>query len=144
MAKTTLNFPIVIHKDPHSDYGVSVPDLPGCFSAGSTIEEAMTMAQEAIEFHLEGIIADGQAIPRPKPIERHVRSRDYKGGTWAVVSVEVGHLLSKAVRINITLPEKVLRSVDHFAQAAGETRSGLLAAAATQYIKARTQGKFRK
>jgi predicted RNase H-like HicB family nuclease len=37
----TMYFPIAIHKDPDSDYGVTVPDLPGCFSAGSTIDEAI-------------------------------------------------------------------------------------------------------
>ncbi len=48
----------VIHKDPDSDYGVTVPDLPGCFSAGSTIDEAMAMAREAIELHVEGLGSD--------------------------------------------------------------------------------------
>jgi len=37
----TLQYPIIIHKEPNSDYGVIVPDLPGSFSAGSTIEEAI-------------------------------------------------------------------------------------------------------
>jgi predicted RNase H-like HicB family nuclease len=139
MAIKTLNYPVVIHKDPKSDYGVTVPDLPGCFSAGSTLDEAMEMTREAIELHIEGIVEDGQAVPRPKSIERHMHDPNYKGGTWAVVSVDARKLPSKAVRINITLPEGVLRQVDHFAQASGETRSGLLAEAATQYIKSRTQ-----
>ncbi|MCF6270740.1 MAG: type II toxin-antitoxin system HicB family antitoxin [Melioribacteraceae bacterium] len=33
-----MKFPIIIHKDPESDYGVTVPDLPGCYSAGSTLD----------------------------------------------------------------------------------------------------------
>ena len=48
-----MNYPIVIHKDPDTDYGVTVPDLPGCFSAGSTIDEALWMARGAIELYLE-------------------------------------------------------------------------------------------
>jgi predicted RNase H-like HicB family nuclease len=144
MAKL-LNYPVVIHKDPKSDYGVTVPDLPGCFSAGSTMDQALAMAKEAIEFHIEGIVTDGQSIPRPKPIERHMNNRKYKGGMWAIVSIDASELPGKAVRINITLPERILRSVDRFAKAAGETRSGLLAEAATQYIKGRTgNSKFRK
>ncbi|MDB5174254.1 MAG: hypothetical protein JWN51_3027 [Phycisphaerales bacterium] len=134
----TLNYPVAIHKDPDSDYGVTVPDLPGCFSAGSTLDEAIAMAKEAIELHLEGLIADGQSIPRPRPIERHRGKAAYKGATWAVVSVDAGNLPGRAVRINITMPERVLRRVDRFAEAAGETRSGLLAEAALHYIKART------
>ncbi len=41
-----LNYPILIQKEPRSDYGVIVPDLPGCFSAGRTIDEALAMARE--------------------------------------------------------------------------------------------------
>lgn len=36
-----MRYPIIIHKDPESDFGITVPDLPGCFSAGSTMEEAL-------------------------------------------------------------------------------------------------------
>ena len=133
-----LNYPVVLHKDPGSDYGVTVPDLPGCFSAGATVDEALHMAKEAIEFHLEGMVADGESIPRPTPIERRLRQPEYKSGSWAFVSIDGGNLPDKAVRVNITLPERVLRKIDRFAEAAGETRSGFLAEAATQYLKAKT------
>jgi predicted RNase H-like HicB family nuclease len=43
-----MKYSVVLHKDPQSDYSVTVPDLPGCFSAGNTIEEALSMAREAI------------------------------------------------------------------------------------------------
>jgi predicted RNase H-like HicB family nuclease len=36
-----MRYPVVIHKDLDSDYGVTVPDLPGCFSAGTTLDEAL-------------------------------------------------------------------------------------------------------
>src|SRR6478735_8694711 len=52
----SMYFPIAIHKDPDSDYGVTVPDLPGCFSAGSTIDEAMLMAKEAIELYIDTLV----------------------------------------------------------------------------------------
>ena len=64
-----MNYPIAIHKDSNSDYGVIVPDLPGCFSAGSTIDEALLMAREAVELHLQGLLDDGQTIPLPSDIE---------------------------------------------------------------------------
>src|SRR5687767_13960768 len=101
-----MNYPVVLHKDPQSDFGVTVPDLPGCFSAGSTIDEALTMAKEAIELHLEGLVEDGQAIPAPGAIEEHQRNVDFRGGTWAVVSVDPAGLRLKAKRINITVPER--------------------------------------
>ena len=74
-----MHYPVVIHKDKGSDYGVTVPDLPGCFSAGATVDEALAMVKEAIELHLEGLIDDGEAIPKPGRIEDHKRKREYAG-----------------------------------------------------------------
>lgn len=51
---------VVIHKDPDSDYGASIPELPGCVSAGETEEEARENMREAVECHLEGIFKDEQ------------------------------------------------------------------------------------
>jgi predicted RNase H-like HicB family nuclease len=83
-----MYFPIAIHKDPDSDYGVSVPDLPGCISAGSTIDEAMLMAREAIELHLEGLVEDGQEIPIPSDIETLRGNPDHSDAIWAIVSAD--------------------------------------------------------
>jgi predicted RNase H-like HicB family nuclease len=83
-----MHFPIVLHKDRDSDYGVSVPDLPGCFSAGRTIDEAIEMAREAIELHLEGLIDQGESIPTPQSIEQHQHDPRWQGGVWAIVSVD--------------------------------------------------------
>ena len=129
-----MQFPVVLHKDKNSDYGVTVPDLPGCFSAGSTVDEALAMAKEAVEVYLEQIIEDGKPVPLPGRIEQHQRNSDYRGGAWAFVSVDQSSLRVVAKRINITIPERVLDAIDRFAADSGETRSGLLARAATEYI----------
>jgi len=129
-----MRYPVVIHKDKSSDYGVTVPDLPGCFSAGDTLEDALTQVVEAIECHLEGLLLDGDEIPPAQSVETHLKNRNYAGGTWALVSVDLSRLASKAKRINITLPERVLALVDEQAKREGETRSGLLARAALDYI----------
>ena len=129
-----MQFPVVLHKDKASDYGVTVPDLPGCFSAGSTVDEALAMAKEAVEVYLEQLIEEGKPVPLPGRIEQHQRNSDYRGGTWAFVSADQSSLRVTAKRINITLPERVLDAIDRFAEDNGETRSGLLARAATEYI----------
>ncbi|MDH3527339.1 MAG: type II toxin-antitoxin system HicB family antitoxin [Gammaproteobacteria bacterium] len=129
-----MHYPVVIHKDKTSDYGVTVPDLPGCFSAGSTMEETLTNVVEAIECHLEGMLFDGDSIPEAQPIEVHQRDKAYAAGTWALVNVDLSKLASKAKRINITLPERVLALVDEQARREGESRSGLLARAVLDYI----------
>ncbi len=133
-----MNYPVVIHKDKDSDYGVTVPDLPGCFSAGATMDDALAMAREAIELHLEGLIEDGVPIPEPSSIEQHKGNPDYADGVWAVVAADESNLRILAKRVNITLPERVLDAVDRCAKAQGQTRSGLLARAAVSYMAAQT------
>ena len=59
-----MRYAIVIEKG-DGNYGAYVPDLPGCVATGNTIEETERSIQEAIEFHLEGMRADGLPIPEP-------------------------------------------------------------------------------
>ena len=134
-----MRYPIVIHKDSDSDYGVTVPDLPGCFSAGGTMDEALQEAVEAIETHLEGMLLDGESIPSPKTVEFHRENPDYAEGIWALVTVDVAKLSGKTKRVNITLPERVLTMMDKYATDHGETRSGLIAEATIEYIASRQE-----
>lgn len=133
--ESMMNFPIVTHKDAKSDYGVTVPDLPGCFSAGRTMDEALAMAREAIELHLEGLIEEGAAVPKPGAIEDYKDRPEFRGGVWAIVSISPASLRAKARRINISLPERVLEIVDGAAKAENETRSGLLVKAVRAYVR---------
>lgn len=129
-----MKFPVVLHKDPDSDYGVVVPDLPGCYSAGSTVEAALEAAVEAIECHMEGLLIEGLAVPPAKPVEHHRTNRDYAGGLWALVDVDLSKVSGKAKRVNITLPEHLLTQIDSFAAKTGDTRSGFLVHAAMEYV----------
>ena len=56
---------LVILEQGTSSFGAYVPDLPGCLAVGDTREEVLTLIQEAIEFHLEGMKEEGLSIPRP-------------------------------------------------------------------------------
>jgi predicted RNase H-like HicB family nuclease len=49
-----------------------VPDLPGCVSTGQTLEEVRKNIREAIDFHLEGMQQDGEAIPTPTAVCEYV------------------------------------------------------------------------
>ena len=131
-----MRYPIVIHKDKDTDFGVTVPDVAGCFSAGNTLEEAIDMAREAVECHLEGMLIDGEAIPVPSSIEIHQQNKDFSDGVWALVDIDLSKLSIKSKRVNITIPERLLNAVDHYAKRHGESRSGLLAQAVTEYMAA--------
>ena len=129
-----MMYPVVIHKENGTDYGVSVPDLPGCFSAGGTMQEALEAAREAIAAHIEGMLIDEDPVPAPDSVDVHRQNPDYSGGVWALVPVDLAKLSGKAKRINITLPERALKEMDSCARSLGETRSGFLLRAALEYI----------
>ena len=59
-----MQYLVVIEKGP-SSYGAYVPDLPGCVAVGETREEVSRLSHEAIEFHVEGLLEDGQPVPPP-------------------------------------------------------------------------------
>lgn len=129
-----MKYPIIVHKDKNSDYGVTIPDLPGCFSAGETLEKAIENSEEAILTHVEGLILDKETIPQPTSLEKY-KHKGYEGEIYfAVVSVDFSKLSDKITRINVTIPERLLSKFDSFAVKEGESRSGFLVHAAMEYI----------
>ncbi len=56
---------VVIFERANDNWSAYVPDLPGCVAASKTREETDQLIREAIEFHIEGLKADGQSIPEP-------------------------------------------------------------------------------
>jgi predicted RNase H-like HicB family nuclease len=123
----------LIHKQAGSDYGVSFPDFPGCISAGATLDEARGMAEEALTFHIEGMVADGLPLPEPSTLEAVMAEAENRDGV--AILVEATSPATRAVRVNITLPEDTLRRIDAYAKAHGSTRSGFLASAARRAME---------
>ena len=121
-----------MHTDNQKDFGVTVPDLPGCFSAGDSIEEAIDNAREAILAHTEVMADDGESIPLPSEI---VNMDDFypDEGTalLAYVDVDMEPILGPAKRINITVRPAILQVIDIRAKARGMNRSEYLAYAGT-------------
>jgi predicted RNase H-like HicB family nuclease len=108
-------------------YGVVVPDLPGCFSAGDTLDEAITAAEEASAAWIDAILDSGDAVPAPSSIEALRARPEYAGWAFGVVAVDPAALDSTVERVNITLPRRILLRLDAQARAAGESRSGYIA-----------------
>ena len=124
----------LIHKDAGSDYGVSFPDLPGCVTAGRDLDEARIFAEEALALHIGGLVEDGEALPEPSSMESVMADRENRDAVAVLVFVKGP--ASRAVRINITMPEDVLSRVDAYAEQRGMTRSGFLALAAQRQMEA--------
>ncbi|GHU32379.1 HicB family protein [Betaproteobacteria bacterium] len=128
--KVAMRFPVVLHSDDGVRFGVTVPDLPGCFSAGDTFDEALDAVVEAINLHLEELVEDGGEIPVAQAIAAHRANPDFAEGVWAAVDVDVSRFDGRAEKINITLPRRLLAQIDNYTRAHGGTRSGFLADAA--------------
>jgi predicted RNase H-like HicB family nuclease len=123
----------LIHKDADSDYGVSFPDLPGCVTAGTDLDEARNMAEEALALHLEGMEADHDPIPEPSSLEAIMQDRENHDGV--AILVKAPAKAAKAVRINVTVPENELEEIDRYAAEQGYSRSGFLVHAAKKVME---------
>jgi predicted RNase H-like HicB family nuclease len=127
------NYIAVVHKDAKSDFGVSFPDFPGCITAGSSIDEAKDMAHDALSLHIKGMMEDGENIPTPSKLEDIMDNPDYSNAA-AILIVSVSESKPRSVRVNITVPEDMLRKIDTIAKKRGMSRSSFLVHAAQNAI----------
>ncbi|HEY2737595.1 MAG TPA: type II toxin-antitoxin system HicB family antitoxin [Thermoanaerobaculia bacterium] len=123
----------LLRKEPGTDYGVEFPDFPGCISAGKDLEEAQTMAEEALELHLEGMIADGDPIPSPSGLEEIMADPENRQTIALLVTVPAQP--TETVHLDLALPETTLREVDARASSRGLTRSAFLAEVTLNALK---------
>jgi predicted RNase H-like HicB family nuclease len=83
-----MKYLVVIHKDSDSNYGVTVPDLPGCFSAGTSLNDALDNVVEAINLHVQGLMRDSGFVPAPKSVDEHKANPDFADAHyWTTVDV---------------------------------------------------------
>jgi|GraSoiStandDraft_11_1057310.scaffolds.fasta_scaffold650829_1 predicted RNase H-like HicB family nuclease len=118
----------LIRKDADSDFGVDFPDFPGCVSAGDTLDEARRMAQEALELHVGGMVEDGEKLPTPSRLDAIMA--DAENADAVAFLVTLPEPADRTVRVNITLPERLLRRID----ARAKNRSAFLARAAEKAL----------
>ncbi|HCH7478991.1 TPA: type II toxin-antitoxin system HicB family antitoxin [Acinetobacter baumannii] len=134
-----MYYSVAIEKgDENNAFGVTVPDIPGCFSAGDTFEEALEGVKEAIAGHLELLAEEGEEIPLASNASKFLDLEEYQGYIWAVVDIDVGRYLGKAEKINVTLPSRLIHMIDDKVKvdARYKSRSAFLAASAEQLLKA--------
>jgi len=127
----------VIEKDEESAFGVWFPDVEGCFSAGDTVEEAVSNAAMALRQHAEAIESAGRSVPRARFLDDVIRDDD------VATSIETGAILfavplladaGRTVRINISLDKALVDQIDVAAAKRGLTRSAFLSQAAREKI----------
>ncbi len=121
------HYPAIIHKDRDSDYGVSLPDFPGCVSAGTTVEEALHLGAEAMQLHIDGMVEDGEPVPAPGAVEQHLGD-----GVLAMIRAR---LPARTRRVNISVDEDLLADIDAAARSRGLNRSAFLVEGARRLIR---------
>lgn len=119
-------------------YGVTVPDLPGCTSGGSTTDEALRNAIEAIRLWAEDAIAEGEEVPAPRSAERlradpEVAQAVAEGAALAIVPLLLD--AGRPAKANLSIDAGLLTAIDEAAAARGLTRSAFLASAAREKIE---------
>ncbi len=128
----------VIHKDKDSDYSLFFPDFPGCFSAGSTMEEARTMATDALAGHVEILVEDGTKIPEPSTLDS-VRTAKESKGAVAFFGISAFPQKPKVERKNVCALDVEWEVISRAAKNAGNSRSAFMVTASLE--KAREMGK---
>jgi len=125
-----------IHKEPDSIYGVSFPDVPGCISAGDTIDEAVRNAVEALSGHIRMLEIDGDPVPRPRDFDAVMNDPDLAEERDGAMTTVVPLIRDKGstARINVSFDLGLLEAIDAAARERGQTRSAFLASAARREI----------
>ena len=110
-------------------YKVFVPDIPGCECSANSIDEGMLEINETIASHLSILAEYGENIPQAKTIEYH--QTQYVNIIWCLVEIDVTPFLGKSHKINVTLPELLIKKIDDRVSKSNQykTRSGFIASA---------------
>ena len=124
----------LVHKDADSAYGVSFPDLPGCFSASDDVGSLEANAIEALALWFED-----EAVVEPRSIEALSADADVAEALGAgAFLMAIPHIQddTKVKRVNITMTQGMITALDETAAKRKTTRSGLIAMAVKQLIEA--------
>ena len=126
-----MRFTAFIHKDADSAYGVQFPDVPGCFSAGDTLEEALNNAAEALAAHIAWLERDGDPVPSPRSpddiLADPANGEALEGAFLA--SIPLVRDLGSTSRINVSIDLGLLQAIDTEARQRKQTRSAFIASA---------------
>ena len=131
----------LIHKEPTTGFGSSFPDFPGAVTVSETLEELRASAEEALAFHMDGMLEDGEDIPMPSAFDVIAKCQDFQDAV-AVLVIKAPDLAAPAARTNVTIPDQMLKRIDNYAARHGLTRSGFLEQAAKKEIETQSLSKI--
>lgn len=127
----------LLHSAEKGGYGVSFPDFPGCVSFGRDYATALDQAAEALRFHVDGMIEDGTAVPRPRALEVLRASPEFADDFEGLATTALVPLLPLEgdwERVTLSIDKHLLREVDRRAKALKTNRSAFFAASAQAFL----------
>ena len=134
-----MRYSVAIHKENSSCFGITVPDIEGCFSAGDTLDEALENTKEAISGHLEVLADDGIFAPKASPIDDYISDPSYTGATWAYIDIDISAFLGKTEKATVTLPKLLMNKIDCAVLAGvAKNRSAFLAESAMKALNSQS------
>jgi len=115
---------MIVYKNECSAYGGLLPDFPGCYPMGETIDALTADVQDAVETWMEG--EDPAIFPIPSSLDAVYTSTDAQRRILVLVDVNTAFLENAAERVNITVPRYALAAIDKMAKAQGLSRSAYM------------------
>lgn len=127
-----MNYPIAITcLESSTNYLFTLPDLPGCKTESVTIDAGMVELRKAMQSHLEILAEYGERIPTPTTIDKCRAANNNESLIWAMIEFDITPYLGKSHKINVTLPELLIKQIDDRVSKSEnyKTRSGFIAKA---------------
>jgi len=128
----------LVHKSGKNQYGVMFPDFAGCIAGGSTPDNALDNAREALAFHVEGMRQDKEKIPSPRSLSDIRAAKEdwieWRDAIVAFVPLSPAH--AQQERINVMIDKQLLRVADKRAKSIHQSRSALINTALETYLGA--------
>lgn len=131
-----MKYPIALKKILGSEqYKVTVPDLPGCECTASSIDNALQEIEKSMASHFSILAEYGEHIPHALTIEKH--QVNFTNVIWCLIDIDITPYLGKSHKINVTLPELLIKQIDDLVSKseAHKTRSGFIASACLKELK---------
>lgn len=127
---------MLVHQE-DGRFGASFPDFPGATTVAGDLDTLYRKAAEMLAFHVAGMAEDGEEAPRLRGLDELRGDPGFQedSGDAMIALVQV-ELPGRAVRVNISMEEGLLRRIDRAAEATGESRSAFLAQAAKARLSA--------
>ena len=106
-------YPIAVFKgDEKTAHAIIFPDIENGATCCDELSDMLTMANEFIDLHFNGLAEDGEKIPLPQNFDKHLNNPKYQGCMWAWVDVDLSKYDIKTHKINVTLPQFLITKID--------------------------------